>query len=395
MRNIALCVLLSMIASSALGHGTASAPDAADDARKIVFPDTAGHVTVVLDPHTHSTFSDGHVWPRIRIEEALRDGLDAIAITEHLEYQPHIADVPHPDRNRAYIEATAAAQGADLIVISGAEITREAPAGHINAIFLSDANALLRAPEPTTTDVGAFYAQSGQWPAQATVEAANAQKAFVFWNHPYWGDNAPNGIPVMPPFHRDNAKAGLLHGIEIANGQDYSEEAFQIALDHNLALIGVSDVHDLIDWDYEPHKGGHRPVTLVLAKERTEASIQQALFDRRTVVWFKNLLIGRPKVMGPLLDASLSLHDARYRDKTELLVVSLTNTSDANFQLRNKGKYTFFRNADLIEVPPHATIELIVKTKTRVADIELPFEVLNALTAPKKNPVVTLKTRIE
>ncbi len=31
----------------------------------------------------------GAVWPNIRAEEAQRDGLDAIAMTDHLEYQPH------------------------------------------------------------------------------------------------------------------------------------------------------------------------------------------------------------------------------------------------------------------------------------------------------------------
>ena len=49
---------------------------------------------MILDLHTHSVFSDGHVWPRIRVEEALRDGLDGLAVTEHVEYQPHRADLP-------------------------------------------------------------------------------------------------------------------------------------------------------------------------------------------------------------------------------------------------------------------------------------------------------------
>ncbi|HAO89312.1 MAG TPA: PHP domain-containing protein, partial [Gammaproteobacteria bacterium] len=39
---------------------------------------------MVVDLHTHSVFSDGHVWPRIRVGEAIRDGLDAMAGTEHL-----------------------------------------------------------------------------------------------------------------------------------------------------------------------------------------------------------------------------------------------------------------------------------------------------------------------
>ncbi len=70
--------------------------------RKIQFPDTEDFLIIVADLHTHSVFSDGHVWPNIRVEEALRDGLDLIAVTEHLEYQPHQIDIPHPDRNRSF-----------------------------------------------------------------------------------------------------------------------------------------------------------------------------------------------------------------------------------------------------------------------------------------------------
>ena len=36
------------------------------------------------DLHIHTVFSDGSVWPSIRIEEARREGLDLIAMTEHL-----------------------------------------------------------------------------------------------------------------------------------------------------------------------------------------------------------------------------------------------------------------------------------------------------------------------
>ncbi|RPI44150.1 MAG: PHP domain-containing protein, partial [Bacteroidetes bacterium] len=112
--------------------------------RAIEFPDIPGYLTLKCDFHTHTVLSDGHVWPNIRVEEALRDGLDAISITDHLEYQPHRADIPHPDRNRSYELAQQAAEGKDLIIIHGAEITRSMPPGHANAIFLEDANALNR-----------------------------------------------------------------------------------------------------------------------------------------------------------------------------------------------------------------------------------------------------------
>ncbi len=148
MRLVKSVTVLSLFFSAlAWGHGKAGTP-AGLEGRSIDFPDTDEYLTLVVDPHTHSVFSDGHVWPRIRIGEALRDGLDAIAITEHLEYQPHLADIPHVDRNRAYREAVEAAVDHELIVIAGSEITRSAPVGHMNAIFIEDANKLVQFWQP-------------------------------------------------------------------------------------------------------------------------------------------------------------------------------------------------------------------------------------------------------
>ena len=241
--------LLAGILISAMAQSHGRAATVSNDARAIEFPETASYRTLVVDLHTHSVFSDGHVWPKIRVEEALRDQLDALAITEHLEYQPHRADILHPDRNRAYDIAADAAKDSDLIVIRGSEITRDAPAGHINAVFIDDANKLIKVDKlpADTSDVLAYYSAAKEWPAQKAVEAAQAQNAFIFWNHPYWTRQAPDGIARMNKFHSTNARNGVLHGIEIANGSTYSEEAFQLALDYNLTLIGVSDVHDLID----------------------------------------------------------------------------------------------------------------------------------------------------
>ena len=390
--NIAL-VIFVLISPAAFGHGRASPPPPDED-RRITFPDTSEYLTLVLDPHTHTVFSDGHVWPRIRVEEALRDGLDAIAITDHLEWQPHLEDIPHENRNRAYEEAANSAEGFDLIVVPGVEITREAPASHMNAIFIKDANKLYSLPEsetPYTTEEHSRLIK--QWPAKKAVKAANEQGAFVFWNHGWWTPDFPTGIPVMSKFHQKNVKAGRLHGIEIANGDSYSAETFQMALDHNLTLIGVSDVHRLIDWDYEPHEGGHRPVTLVLAKERTAESIREALFERRTVVWFENMLMGRAQHLGLLLEASLSISDASYGDR-EILSVSVVNTSDADFHLRNKSEFNFDGHTDMIDIPQHTTKTIEVKTGKRVQDIVLEFEVLNALTAPEQTATITLKAPV-
>ena len=199
LRHVLLVAQLSLWSVAAFGHGKVDGPVAYND-RMIEFPDTDNHLTLVVDLHTHSVFSDGHVWPVIRVEEALRDGLDGIAITEHLEWQPHLKDIPHPDRNRAYEEAKKAANNRDIIVISGGEITRRMPAGHMNAVFLTDANSLLDMTKALSQerDTDKFYRKSRKWPAQNAVQAANDQGAFVFWNHPSWSSQKPDGIARLP-----------------------------------------------------------------------------------------------------------------------------------------------------------------------------------------------------
>ena len=382
---LTLTLITMFVSSPVSAHGVIPKQFFDETSRQIQFPDTAEFKTLILDPHTHSSFSDGHVWPSVRVAEALFDGLDALAITEHLEWQPHRADVPHPDRNRAYEIALEANGDNELMIIAGAEITRALPAGHINALFISDANKLVKHPElEDQTDVRAYYEGAGQWPAQEAVNAANDQGAFLFWNHAWWGSDFPNGMPKAPKFHKDNAKRNLIHGIEIANGDSYSEESFQIALDLGLTLIGVSDIHGLIDWDFVPHEGGHRPVTLVLAKEKSQASMREALFDGRTVVWFKNLLIGRKDNLQALLAASMIVKSATYKKGSDILTLEIQNVSDASFQLQNMSGMTLTGSADIVDIEPQAVTTVGVRTGTRKGQLSIQFAVLNALTKPKK-----------
>ena len=390
-----LLASLSLLAPPAAGHGPADSSYSNLPGREIQFPDTADRLTLAVDLHTHSVFSDGHVWPKIRVEEALRDGLDAMAITEHLEWQPHLEDIPHPDRNRSYEEALASLpEGSELILIAGSEITRQAPHGHMNAVFIEDANALVQRGTPTEPfDLRTYYYESATWPAQEAVDEANAQGGFVFWNHS-WSD-FPNATTTMTDFHRQAAAAGKLHGIEIANGDTYSPESFQIALDHGLTPIGVSDVHNLIDWDYEPHNGGHRPVNLVFTETRSAEAIRKALFEGRTVVWFDNLLMGRERDLLPLLNASLSASAARYRGEGSVLEVELDNVSDADFELENLTDLTLVRSAKTVLIPAHDSLSITLRVPERRDSLTLRFRVRNALLAPDTHPEMAFEVAPE
>lgn len=58
------------------------------------FPDIPGYQTLVGDFHIHTVFSDGLVWPTVRVDEAVREKLDVIAFTDHIEYLPFKEDIP-------------------------------------------------------------------------------------------------------------------------------------------------------------------------------------------------------------------------------------------------------------------------------------------------------------
>lgn len=346
--------------------------------RQIEFPDVPDYLTIVCDLHQHTVFSDGNVWPTIRVEEALKDGVDAISLTEHLEYQPHRDDIPHPDRNRSFEIARKFAAANDLLVIHGAEITRDLPPGHCNAIFIQDANKLLVAD------------------SLAVFRAAQQQGAFVFWNHPNWTAQAPDGISRLTEFHRLLIDQQLLHGIEVVNEFTYSAEALQIALENDLTIMGTSDIHGLIDWEYQVHDGiGHRPVTLAFAKERNEAAVKEALMNGRTAVWFNNTLIGKEENIVPLLHSCLQIAGAAYQTDKTVANVIIENRSDADFILENLSPYTLHRHTGLVIAKAHETTILEVKTVDLKDTFNLKFRVLNAVIAPNEHPVISFPVRID
>jgi 3',5'-nucleoside bisphosphate phosphatase len=345
--------------------------------RKLKFPDIPGYKTMKCDFHQHTAFSDGSVWPDIRVMEALMDGLDAISLTEHLEYQPHKDDIPHPDRNRSYDIATKEAGDHDLIIVKGSEITRKMPPGHNNAIFLSDPNKLL-----VDDSIQVF-------------REAKKQGAFTFWNHPNWTPQRKDGMATLTEVHRLLIREKLLDGIEVANDQTFSIEALQIALDNNLTIMGNSDIHKLIDWDFKVPDGGHRPITLVFAKERTAESIKEALMNRRTVAVYKNLLIGRNEFLVPLIESSLKVTSAKYISKYNVLGVEIENLSSTEIILQNQTGYTLHNNNDMITLKAGERTMVEIKTIERKPGVSLKFSVLSAVNAPNKHPDITLNVKVE
>jgi hypothetical protein len=181
------------------------------------------------------------------------------------------------------------------------------------------------------------------------LEAANDQGGFIFWNHPGWAAQAPDGIRFYD-VHKELIEKGWLKGIEVANSNEWYPEAFQWCIDYNLAMLGNSDVHPT-EGIYEASPGiEHRPVTLVFARERTAESIKEALEAAKTAVWFNKMVIGRKEYVEPLFYNSLEISDTFFTDERGRNYHNLKNTSDFTINMID------IDSRERIELPPQSSV---------------------------------------
>ena len=339
-------------------------------AQQTVIPDIPGFKTLQCDFHMHTTFSDGSVFPTVRVDEAAREGLSAFAITDHSERRRNVEN-PSISRNRPHELAAPAAKAKNIVLIRGTEITREMPPGHLNAIFIKDADAIYN---------------KNDW--RASLAEAKKQGAFITWNHPGWNNQQPH-ITRWFPEHDEIHKNGMMHGIEVANGGVYFPEAFQWALDKKLTMLGCSDVHTPQPPSYDIAKGEHRCMTLVFAKEHTAAAIRDALNNRRTAVYCGALLLGEERWLRPLLEKSLVVKSITYlkaapgSSQGNRIAITLKNNSSLTFHLKKivpGVKPVYLRE---YVVKPHGQTTVNVGHPDETGTHEVLFHITNLLITPE------------
>jgi hypothetical protein len=326
----------------------------------------------------HTVFSDGLVWPTVRVDEAWRQGLDAIAITDHIEYKPHKEDVS-TNYSRSYDLAIARAKALNLILIRAAEITRGEPPGHLNTLFLDRLEPLRN---------------TNTWEA---VKAAAEQGAFIFWNHPGW--KQPEKKAKWYKEQGEFYDQGWLKGLEIVNGADYDPIVHRWCVQKRLTMLADSDVHNPILMELDLAAGEHRPMTLVLAKSRSAEAIKEALFARRTVVWTQNLLIGEETFLKPIFYESIQVKnpDVIIEGKGSVLV-QIYNRSPVPIELATQD------SPKEITVPTKLTLyaqktsllELRGKTTNQsgIKELFLPFRASNFKVMPKQALPVEIRVKV-
>ena len=280
--------------------------------REIVVPGVNGYNVYKSDLHIHSVYSDGDVTPEYRVREAWNDGLDVIAITEHVEYRRHegkmisflkgyikegteavntrLIDNPadkkgiQADLNVPVSLAQAAAKSYGLVIIPGAEITRTPETiGHYNALFTKDNNQIYAA-DP-----------------MASIIKAKEQGALIMHNHPGWRRMDLN----LQDFEAKVYEAGLIDGIETMGGTEFYPKAITRALDKGFFMSSNTDIHQSTYEQYALN-GEIRNMTLIFAEDNSLESLKEALKARRSIAYSYGSLAGEEQLLKDFFNASVS-----------------------------------------------------------------------------------------
>lgn len=359
--------------------------------REIVIPMVNGYNVYKVDLHTHTMFSDGQAMPDFRVKEAWCDGLDAIAITDHLEFRPNegtffgylkpyftkgeemkaknnkISETPPDedgilgDLNFTYKRrALKESPNYGVTVIRGTEISRNGTkVGHYNALFTTNNNKIYD-PDPIVA-----------------MRNAKKQGALIIHNHPGWRKSNIDYTETDKIAYDE----GLIDGVEVMNHSEFYPGIIDRALERGICMMAASDIHSATAAEFYI-AGTHRPMTLVLANENTEESLREALIGRRTIAYANNTLCGEEQLLKDLFTSSMTLKVIRDEDNKGKVVLGLTNNSSISYLVAVKGG-----NPDYLA--PFCT--LMIKQKAGAESVV--FEIMNMYCSKKTHPIVEMNIK--
>ena len=310
----------------------------------IVLPQVNGYTPYKADLHTHSIYSDADVTVAYRVREAWSDGLDVMAVTEHIEYrriEPSMlkflkgytnGDVQKPinndvirraadergilaDLNHPVAEAQKEAEKFGLLIIPGAEITRTPETiGHFNALFTKDNNTI--------------YAED---PLES-IRKAREQGAIIMHNHPGWRCKSVEMLDFQKKVYAEN----LISGVEIMNGGQFYPKLIERAKERKLFMSATTDIHTTTNESYRL-RDLHRNMTLIFAKEKSLESIREALEARRTLAYSAGQLAGEEELLADFFKASIEVKLISVDKKKKLQRVEVRNLTSIPFVVRHGG----------------------------------------------------------
>ena len=353
-------ILIGLVAIAAIADAK-NPPENSDDRircaqiesavrRVISIPNIGEYMTLKCDFHMHTVFADAHVSPTGRVREAWQDGLDVIAMTEHIAVHKS-PGIKLKDYNIPIAQAVKEGKKWGFMVVPAVEITRTKPFGHMNALFIKDPNVFEETRYKVDENGKLIYDNDGNRIPNPTemedFKKAEAQGAFMIWNHPGW----PDGKTTLFPLQKQLIKEGRIHAVELFNGMEWYPKVLDWFDEYKLPMMANSDIHETSRFAYGNQI---RPMTLVFAKEYTLESLREALFAGRMLAFFESKLAGDSNLISQLIDASLVV---KVIDEKKG-VLEVTNISDIPFQT------LFGDHMNPVEFHPRSAIRVTVPKGT-------------------------------
>ena len=146
---------------------------------------------------------------------------------------------------------------------------------------------------------------------------------------------------------------------------------------------------DAIGADYDFSKGEHRTMTFVFVKERSPEGIREALDNRRTAVYYRELVIGREEILRPFFEKCVDIKEVKRTEKE--VTFSVMNATDLVLKLKKTAhdpSLVYFREMTL---KPHTQHTISVKLENGIKRGDCNFEVTNFIVAPDKGLDYTIK----
>ena len=339
---------------------------------EIIIPQVNGYNVYKADLHVHTICSDGRVTPDYRVKEAWRDGLDIMAIADHMEYRRYErrfidylqeyfpVSVTHNSVDAAEIKvdlnysvkwAQKYEKEYPVLIIPAAEITRSE--GHYNALFSTDNNLI-----PNSD------------PLQA-IRNAKAQGCLIQHNHPGKRRESVD----MSEFEKAVYAEGLIDGIEVMNGNEFYPKIIDRALEYGVFMSSNTDLHATSEPDYEGTKIG-RNMTFILAKEKTFEAIREALEAQRTISYSFDRLAGEESLLKDFFCSCVSFSVVSRNEKKGTTTYTVTNTSSIPF---------------IIRIPGGNPKWIDPFTSTMLTASDLRLEVVNMWCGENSHPMVDVK----
>lgn len=296
--------------------------------QEIILPNVNGYTPYKADLHIHSTYSDGVMkyTGKGRVYEAWRDGLDVIAVTDHMGIKNYTdkqgVETPESAKKKkgarptqAVNDAVKTAEGYGILVIPGVEITGSPQTlGHFNALF--------------TTDNNIIYDYN---PIQ-NIRNARAQGAMIMHNHPGWRQSTLE----MNEFVKSVYAEKLVDGVEIMNGAFFYPRAIETAKENKIFFAATTDIHGTTGETYR-EVGHMRNMTIIYAKDLTSEAIREGLESRRTLAYSFGVLAGEEKLLRDFFEASIETRKLAIvvgKNKKKSQRVSLINKSSIPYILQ-------------------------------------------------------------